>query len=113
VLAYGTIIGGLVCLTLVIQLRWLRRRAKGLNQLSEAGILPLQIQTYSPESSERSVSEYDASQLTKKDCEERDIAPEQEPNVTEKLDVQHPFSLSDLALAVHGEPRQSIEMTAA
>jgi hypothetical protein len=113
VLAYGAIIGGLVCLTLVAQLRWLRRRAKGLNQLSEAAILPVQIQTRSPESSERSVSEYCAPQLTKNDCEECDIAPEQEPNGAEKLDVRQPFSLSDLSLAVHGELRQTPEIAAA
>jgi hypothetical protein len=113
VLAYGTIFGGLVCVTLVVQLRSLRRRAKGLHQLSEAAILPVQIQTHAPESSERSVSEYSAPQLTKQDYDERDIAPEQEPNVAEKLDVQQPFSLLDLSLAVHGESRRSLEMTAA
>jgi hypothetical protein len=75
--------------------------------------MPVQIQSHSPERSERSISEYCAPQLTKKDCEERDIAPEQEPNTAEKLDVQQPFSLSDLSLAVRGEPRQSPEMTAA
>jgi hypothetical protein len=108
VLAYGTIIGGLVCLALVVQLRWLRRREKGLNELSEAAILMAQIQTHSPESSERPVSECGAPQPIKKDCEEHDIVPE-----PEKLDVQQPFSLSDLSLAVHAEPRQSFEMTAA
>jgi hypothetical protein len=113
VLAYGTIIGGFVCLTLVIQLRWLRRRTKGLNQISKAVIMPVQIQTHSPERSETSISEYRAPQLTKNDCEERDIAREQEPNFAEKVDVQQPFSLSDISLAVRGEPRQSPEMTAA
>jgi hypothetical protein len=112
-LAFSMIIGGLVCLTLVVQLRWLRRRAKGLNQPSAAAIPPVQIQTDSSESSEGSVSEYCAPQLTKRDCEERDIAPEQEPNGAEKLDVQPLFSLSDLSLVVHGEPRESLEMTAA
>jgi hypothetical protein len=111
-LAYGTIVGGLVCLTLIVQLGRLRRRAKGLNGLSEATISPVQIQTHSPESSERSASEYGAPQMTKKH-EERDIASEQEPNGAEKLDVQQPFSLSELSLAVHGEPQQSLEMTAA
>ena len=89
------------------------KRGKGINQLSEATILPVQIQTHSPESSERSVNEYDAPQPTKKDCEERNIAPEQEPPIPERLDVQQTFSLSDLSLAIHGEPRQSLEMTAA
>jgi hypothetical protein len=91
----------------------LRRRAKGLNQLSEAAILPVQIQTHSSESSEGSVSEYCAPQLTKNDCEKGDIASEQEPNGAEKLDVQPPFSLSDLSLAVHGELRRTPEIAAA
>jgi hypothetical protein len=110
---YGTIFGGLLCLMLVAwaQLRWSMRRTKGINQLSEEAILPVQIQTLAPKRSERSVSEYGAPQLTKKGCEARDIAPGQEPKV-EKLDVEQPFSLSDLSLAVHGEPRQSLEMTA-
>jgi hypothetical protein len=111
---YGTIFGGLLCLTLVAwaKLRWSMKRTKGINQLSKEAILPVQIQTPAPKRSERSVSEYGAPQLTKKDCEARDIAPEQEPNV-EKLDIEQPFSLSDLSLAIHGEPRQLLEMTAA
>jgi len=112
---YGTIFGGLVFLTLVAwaQLRWSMKGTKEINQLSEEAMMPVQIQTLSSERSEKPIDKCCAPQIAKKDCEQRDIAPEQDPNVAEKRDIQQPFSLSDLSLAVHNELRQPREMTAA
>ena len=112
---YGTIFGGLVFLTLVAwaQLRWSMKGTKEINQLSEEAMMPVQIQTLSSERSEKPIDKCCAPQIAKRDCEQRDIAPEQDPNVAEKRDIQQPFSLSDLSLAVHNELRQPREMTSA
>ena len=107
---YCAIFGGLFCLTLVAwaQLRRSMKRTKGMNQPSKEAILPAQVQMLAPKRPER-IREYCGPQMT----QERYIASGQEINVAEALEVQQPFSLSELSLAVHGELRQPPEMTVA
>src|SRR6516164_10255367 len=96
---YGTIF----CLTLVAwaQLRRSMKRTKGMNQPSKEAILPAQVQMLAPKRPER-IREYCGPQMT----QERYIASGQDISVAEALEVQQPFSLSELSLAVHGEIRQ-------
>jgi hypothetical protein len=86
--AYGATIGLIALLTIIalIQLIKSRKATKWRYQLSEAAIVPAQIQTHFPEDSERFVGTTDVRELNAKDDDERHIKPQEETKPSKSLD---------------------------